>query len=161
MSGNSAVRNQVIVNRADGGRLSAYSDAAQPGANAMTIRDPKWDTRTSDQWKLERQDDGSWLVISEKNPSVCLQPKSEAKAGVFLVLQPSTGSRDQTWQLVSERTDLAATGRTGWWSLRPTTDTSLAVAPTSIGGDWSDLKLYRATDSVDRLWHHQDADESW
>ncbi|MDQ0791697.1 RICIN domain-containing protein [Streptomyces sp. B1I3] len=158
------VRHQEIINRADGGRLSAWDDVAAPGVPAGIIREPNadYESRTSTQWELEEQGDGSWLVRNEKNTTVCLQPESEPKPNVRVVLKPCTGDRNQTWQIVAEETDLdPRVGPTGWWSLRPTTNPKLAVAPQRVGFAFSDVRLFRATNSADRLWHHKPADKSW
>ncbi|MEV6735323.1 MULTISPECIES: hypothetical protein [unclassified Streptomyces] len=33
---------------------------------------------------------------------------------------------------------------------------SLAAAPVTLGG-WADIRLYRVTNSIDRLWHNQES----
>ncbi|MEU6760712.1 hypothetical protein [Streptomyces sp. NPDC046685] len=106
--------------------------------------------------------DGYWVIRNEKNATLCLQPASEPAAGVLLVVQTCNGSEIQSWQLVNEQTDLSdAAGPTGWWSLRPTLNTKLAAAPPTLGGGFSEVRLYRATNSSDRLWHHETPGRSW
>jgi hypothetical protein len=158
------IRHKEIVDKADGGRLSTWDDNASAGVAASTIRQPNsdYENRTSVMWELEQQDDGSWLIRNEKNATLCLQPASSPAPNVQLVVQPCTGDKIQTWQLVPEQTDLATSaGSTGWWSMRPTLNPKLAAAPSTTGGAYSDIRLFRATNSTDRLWHYQSAGQSW
>ncbi|MFI5828699.1 RICIN domain-containing protein [Streptomyces sp. NPDC051578] len=157
-------RHQEIINRADGGRLSSWDDATHDGVAASTIREPNdnYEARTSTQWELEQQNDGTWLVRNEKNAGLCLQPTTTATINAVVVLKRCTGERIQTWQIVPEETDLdLAAGSTGWWSLRPADNPMLAAAPVTVGGAYSGIRLFRATNSADRLWHHQSARHSW
>ncbi|MEU9444663.1 hypothetical protein AB0D42_28040 [Streptomyces sp. NPDC048304] len=158
------IRHQEIVDKADGGRLSTWDDNASAGVAASTIRQPNsdYESRTSVMWELEQQDDGSWVIRNEKNATLCLQPSSDPAPNVLVVVQVCNGSALQSWRLVPEQTDLAASaGSTGWWSLRPASNTRLAAAPSTTGGAYSDIRLFRATNSDDRLWHHQPARHSW
>ena len=158
-------RNLEVVNKADGGRLSAWDDNAAPNVWAGTIRQPNsdYEQRTSTQWALQPQGDGTWVLRNEKNTTVCLQPSAAPAADVRIVLQScDAGNSLQRWKIVREKTDLnGAAGDTGWWSLRPAQNTALAAAPSTVGGAYSDIKLFRATNSSDRLWHAQPPGKSW
>jgi hypothetical protein len=158
-------RNLEVVNKADGGRLSAWDDNATPNAWAATIRQPNsdYEQRTSTQWALQDQGDGTWVLRNEKNTTVCLQPSAPPAADVRIVLQPcDAGNALQRWKIVREKTDLNRTaGYTGWWTLRPAQNTRLAAAPSTVGGAYSDIRLFRATNSDDRLWHAQQPGRSW
>lgn len=158
------IRHQEIVDKADGGRLSIWDDNANPGVLAGTIRQPNsnYENRTSVMWELEQRDDGSWTLRNEKNATLCLQTETAPAADVRLVVQTCNDSSLQAWRLVPEQTDLTpSAGRTGWWSLRPALNTRLAAAPSATGGAYSDIRLFRATNSDDRLWHYQPAWHSW
>ncbi|MEU7135287.1 hypothetical protein [Streptomyces sp. NPDC046261] len=165
MSSNSSMRpSREIVNRADGSRLSAWAENnTSPGSEVITTRASSFDSNQVTRWNLERQDGGTWLVRNAKDPAVCLQLASAAAVDVKVVLQKVTGDLDQRWEFVPEHTDLdAVVGDTGWWTLRPATNRNLAVTQVTLAtGGWSHLALYRATDSADRLWHHQEPGADW
>lgn len=84
---------------------------------------------------------------------MCLRPQTAAAINASVVLKRCSGDRLQEWKIVPEQTDLnPAAGQTGWWSLRPAGNPKLAAASLTVGGTYSAIKLFRATNSSDRLW---------
>lgn len=153
-------RHQEIVNRADGSRMESFNDSKNAGTALATIRAAVFDERTVVGWELEKHDDGTWVIRSEE-AGLCLQPASTPAVGVAVSMENCNGSTAQSWKIVSESTSTGAQGPTGWWSLRPAGNTKLAAAVDTIGGAYSTVSLYRATNSADRLWHHEDPGQSW
>lgn len=154
-------RNQQIINKADGSRIGTYQDSTGAGNTIHTFRTADYDKRATLQWALqEHSSDGTVVVRNEKNTTMCLQPGSTPASGVELVIQPCDGSEIQKWRMVREQTG-QNTAATGWWSLRPASNTQLAAAPYGLGSGGGKVRLQQATNSSDRLWHHQNAGESW
>ncbi|MFI6037895.1 hypothetical protein ACIBBD_27705 [Streptomyces sp. NPDC051315] len=96
-------------------------------------------------------------MCNEKNATLCLQPESTAMTNVRVLPKRCTGDRNQTWQIIAEQTDHTDAGRTGWWSLRPTPEPRAGRRALPVGGSYSEIRLFRASNSADRLWHHQPA----
>ncbi|MFE2373820.1 RICIN domain-containing protein [Streptomyces sp. NPDC059398] len=158
--GVSSVRHQEIVNRADGSRMESFNDSKAAGTALATIRAAVFDKRVVVGWELERRSDSTWVIRSEE-AGLCLQPTSTAAVGVAVSMENCDGSAAQSWKIVPESTNTGAEGATGWWSLRPAGNTRLAAAVDTVGGAYSTVSLYRATNSADRLWHHEDPGQSW
>ncbi|WP_327293558.1 MULTISPECIES: RICIN domain-containing protein [unclassified Streptomyces] len=140
--------------------MESFNDSKDAGTALATIRAAAFDKRAVVGWELERHDDGTWAVRSEE-AGLCLQPKSTAAVGVAVSMENCNGSTAQSWKIVPESTSTGVQGPTGWWSLRPAGDTKLAAAVDTVGGAYSTVSLYRATNSADRLWHHATPGQSW
>ncbi|GGX09350.1 RICIN domain-containing protein [Streptomyces chryseus] len=158
---------QEIVNRADGSRMVTWDDRTTTGALAATARHAAYEQRETNQWHFQEQEgEDAWQIRNEKAGSLCLQPAGAPAVGVSVVLRTcEEGNPAQSWRIVKEETDLA-TGQpggtsTGWWTLRPDTAPRLAAAVDRVGGNESTISLYRATNSADRLWHHERPWRSW
>ncbi|MEV0522061.1 RICIN domain-containing protein [Streptomyces sp. NPDC050439] len=160
------IRGQEITNRADGSRLGIWSDFSTAGAAAATHRSASYEERETLTWRFEDQGDGIWQIRNEKRDKLCLATEKAAAVGVKVVMKTcDTGNPNQSWRMVAEQTALSpeepGNSTTGWWSLRPADSTKYAAAPLGIGPVHSEIFLYRAANSADRLWHHARPWKSW
>ncbi|XVQ88871.1 RICIN domain-containing protein [Microbispora siamensis] len=144
--------NMRIINKMDGSRMSLSGDAVAEGTRAVTLRAPTIQHRSA-RWTITEKDDG-FLVIKNEVAGKCLQPASGApNAGDTLVVKTCDGSPLQDW---SRRDEVSETNvNTEWGSLRPRTNTSLAITLQTYeaSGTWDHIYLDQDQNSSDRLWH--------
>ncbi|MEU7426119.1 RICIN domain-containing protein [Streptomyces sp. NPDC040750] len=157
---------QEIINRSDGSRLGIWDDGTSNGNRSATHRSAGYERRKTLTWRFQDRGDGTWRIRNETAGQLCLATESAPAVGVRVILgKCDADDPAQSWRTVPEQTDLPHDDpggtATGWWSLRPADSTELAAAVERIGADFSGVLLYRATNSVDRLWHQARPWRSW
>ncbi|MFG2650386.1 RICIN domain-containing protein [Streptomyces sp. NPDC048436] len=160
------IRGHEIINRSDGSRMGIWSDQDFDGAWSATHRGVGYEERKTMTWRFEDQGDGTWQIRNETVDKLCLATERAPAVGVRVIMKTcDTGNPAQSWRMVAEQTEPASEDpggtTTGWWSLRPADSTKYAAAPQAIGAVHSEILLYRATNSADRLWHHARPWQSW
>ena len=145
--------NSRINNRMDGSHLVLSGDGVAEGTRAHTARSPSLQQYKTARWTIIEKADG-FFVFKNELAGKCLQPATGAPvAGDTLVVKTCDDSPLQDW---SRRDEVAETNvNTEWGSLRPRTNTALAITLQSYDASttWDHIYLDVDQNSTDRLWH--------
>ncbi|HUR06666.1 MAG TPA: hypothetical protein VM347_29255 [Nonomuraea sp.] len=145
--------NWRINNRMDGSHLALSGDAVGEGTRAFTVRSPALQKFKTARWTITEKADG-FFVFKNELADKCLQPATGAPAaGDNVIVKTCDESPLQDW---SRRDEVAETNvNTEWGSLRPRTNTTIAITLQSYeeSASWDQIYLDVDQNSTDRLWH--------
>lgn len=155
------LRNQDLVNRMDGSRLTTGSTA--DGTQVYAARGTARDANVGEAWDFNATWDPVtrlWTgTLRTTSGAKCLQPVDNTPArGETIVIRTCDDSALQRWSL---REETKGDDNNRWWVWRPETNLDVAMAVTNIATDYNLLRLDYSYPSSDRLWKLGPNNSAW